>query len=152
MPAVAATAAAGRIQKEDTDPRQCSPRSLSVGFWRNTRISGKNARYVGPNLNLFGIKCRADYCRSVVRAAAAERRRDAVRGRADEAGDDRDGSVPHPRHQLLVHALAGELRDRGRVAKGVVGDDEALRRERLGGHAAGLQHRCDDRRGDPLAV
>ena len=52
------------------------------------RVGGEDAGHVGPDLDLVGVERGAEEGGAVVGAAAAERGRRAVRGAADEAGDD----------------------------------------------------------------
>src|SRR5579885_3571629 len=68
---------------------------------KNRRVGGEHAIHIGPDLNLFGFDAGADNGRREIRAAAAERRGDAVFRRSDEA--------THYDHAVLREARDGVL-------------------------------------------
>ena len=118
----------------------------------HARVGAHDPTHVGVDAELVrGYGGREDGGR-IVRPAPAERRGHALGGRADEPGDHRYRAVAEARRELLCGARFRFVEDRVGVAELVVGDDEALGRERLGLHPMVIEHRGDDRRRDPLAV
>ena len=71
----------------------------SRGVRHDARIGGEHAVHVGPDLDLVHVEARAEDRRRIVRAAAAERRRHAVGGRADEAAQHRHLARPRARRR-----------------------------------------------------
>ena len=70
-------------------PRRTTAAARARGVGDDARIGGEHAVDVGPDLNLVHVETGAEDRRRIVRPAAAERRRDAGRRRADEAAEHR---------------------------------------------------------------
>ena len=99
----------------------------------DARVGAQHAVHVGPDLNLARADAGADERTRIIRAAAPQRRRMPIGGRADKSAEDRhrarrrESASPIARSAALVSRLSGVG---ARVV--VVGDDGATRIDPVG--------------------
>src|SRR5215213_4004043 len=105
------------------------------------RVRGKDAGNVRPDLDLPGVEGGAQEGRAVVRTSSPKRGRRAVRGAADEPGEDDSLTSVQMRPHLLVRKLASEGTVGPGVAVPVIGSDNAISPDVDRWYAAGAKDR-----------
>ena len=133
-------------------------RGLAVGNLRQRlrarhlrRIRRHHAIDVGPDPDFVRIERRAEDRRRVVGPSAAERRLDAIDGRADEPGHDRRRSTGKQRREPFARARARLVHQRLRRAELVRRHEQLGRVDGGGFPAAGANGRGDERSREHLA-
>src|SRR3989441_9694987 len=127
-------------------------RPQRLGALDDARVGAHHAAHVGVDAKLARVDRGREHAGGVVRGAAAERRRDALGGRADEPRHDGRHPDGEAWDELLGGAGTRLLEARIRLPEGVVGDHETFGGERLRLHALRLEDGGDDGRGHALPV
>jgi hypothetical protein len=116
------------------------------------RVGREHAVHVGPDLDGVRLQRGPEQRRRVVGAPAAERGRDPLSRRPDEAAGDGDAPLAEQRLEALARRLGDGVRLRLGAPEVVVGDHRAPRVDELRGDAAGPERRDDERRREQLAL